>query len=161
MTIAAAATSAATPSCRRSAGRSLGHRWLFVRRGGGRLFGRRGRCIRFRRRNMIGFGRSCYFCFGRKRGNFRGNRCTKPGSGFLCLRLPVCAAETFDGGQVPLAGVIPIVHGLKVARQFKGDHGVARFCKKRGKLARRIFAGACSADSCCDLLPVAHKLIAF
>jgi hypothetical protein len=75
----------------------------------------------------------------------------------LRLGFPVGAAKPFGGGEIPPAGVGGIADGFEITSEFEGNHSVARFYKKIGELARGVFAGARSADTSGDLLPVCHR----
>lgn len=97
----------------------------------------------------------------RGRGNFRSDGGTKTRSAFLRLGLPIGATETLRRGHIPLAGVLGLAIGFEIARQLKGDHGVARFKKEGRELSGGILAGPCSPDSCGDLLPIGHTVMAF
>jgi hypothetical protein len=74
----------------------------------------------------------------------------------LRFGLPIRTAETLRRRDIPLTGILRIANGFEIASQFKGDHGIARFLKKRGELSGRIFASSRSSDACGDLLPVGH-----
>jgi hypothetical protein len=75
----------------------------------------------------------------------------------LSLGLPIGAAKSFGGGEVPPASIGGITDGFKIASEFEGDHSVACFGKEIGELTRGVFAGARSADTSGDLLPVCHR----
>jgi hypothetical protein len=75
----------------------------------------------------------------------------------LCLSLPIGAAKSFGSGEVPSAGIGGISDRFEIASEFEGNHSVARFGKKIAELARGVFAGARSADTSGDLLPVCHR----
>jgi len=79
----------------------------------------------------------------------------------LRFGLPIRAAEALGRRYVPLAGILGVANGFEITREFKGDHGVAGFLKKRRELSGRIFAGSCPSDACGDLLPVGHTVMAF
>jgi hypothetical protein len=107
---------------------------------------------------------ACRRCFLRLRNgsrDFRRLRGAEPGSAFLRLGLPVGAAEALGGGEIPPAGIGGIPNGFEIARQFKRNHGVARFREQIRQLCRGVFSGTCSADSRGDLLPVGHTVKAF
>ena len=93
--------------------------------------------------------------------DFRRFRGAQPSGAFLCLGLPVGAAESFGGGEIPPAGFSGIPDGFEIARKLERDHGVAGFREKIRQLGRGVFSGACSADSRGDLLPVGHTVKAF
>ncbi len=95
------------------------------------------------------------------RGDFRSHGCTKTRGAFLRLGLPIGATEALRRGHVPFAGIFGFAIRLEIARQLKGDHGVARFQKEGRELSGGILAGPCSSDSCGDLLPIGHTVMAF
>jgi hypothetical protein len=101
------------------------------------------------------------FLFRGQSGNFRCHGRTQARGALLRFGLPVGAAKPFGCRQIPSTSVIIATCGFEVPSEFEGHHGVARFRKKRGKLAGRIFARAGSANARGNLLPVTHKLNAF
>jgi len=113
------------------------------------------------------FGRSLAYCnigqIGRNwgRGNLRSNSGAKTRGTFLRLGLPIGTTEALGRGHVPLAGILGVAIGFEIARQLKGHHGVPRFQKQGRELPRGVLAGPCSSDSCGDLFPIGHTVMAF
>ena len=141
----------------------------------GRLAFRLPFLLRLGRRGLLGlhflrFRLPCRQAFARRRRfrrlwlerrNLRRFGRPKPGGAFLRLRFPIRTPEALGCGQVPPPSIIRFAGGFQIAGQFKSHHGVARLREQIRQLSCGVFSGACSADSCGDLLPVGHTVQAF
>ena len=87
-----------------------------------------------------------------------GNFGAKPDRGFLRLGLPIRAAKTFRGGEIPFGGIGILASRFEVASQFERNHGVACFLVQIRKLSDGVLAGAGPTNPGGDLFPVSHVL---
>jgi hypothetical protein len=74
-------------------------------------------------------GRLAFLRFRNGSRDLRGLRGSKPRGAFLRFGLPIGAAETLGGGEIPPAGIGGIPDGFQIARQFERDHRITSFGK--------------------------------